>query len=151
MEFCEPSIAGSTEYRTLNTEYFFLMERNIEIFTAVNMLIIGLSHTFQPGVWVDFFKVLRSYGKAGAFANGFLSLTFGSIIVAFHWVWEGAIPSIVTAVGVAQVIKSFVAFCLPAVALRSMSRPAAENPWSYRVGGILFIVQGGVVLWSVLA
>lgn len=73
-------------------------------------------------------------------ANGFLSLTFGSIILAFHWSWEGVIPSVVTLLGLAQIIKSFAAFVFPEVGLRSMHRPAAENPWAYRIGGILFLL-----------
>lgn len=122
------------------------MQRSVEIFVAINMLVIGFSHVFHAAVWVDFFKVLRSHGKAGAFANGFLSLTFGSIIVGFHWVWEGAIPTIVTCAGIAQIIKSTVAFCFPSLGLYSMSQEKAEDPWSYRVGGLLFIVLGILIL-----
>ncbi len=118
------------------------MERAVEIFVAINMLVIGLSHVFQGSVWVDFFRIMRSHGLAGSFVNGFLSLSFGSIIVGFHWVWEGVIPSIVTCIGIAQVIKSFVAFCLPSVGLYSMRQKKAENPWSYRIGGLLFVGFG---------
>lgn len=116
------------------------MNQAVQIFVFLNLVVIGLSHLIQPQAWVSFFKVLRGYGHAGAFANGFLSLTFGSIIVGFHWVWEGIVPTIITCLGIAQVIKGFVAFVTPAVGLRSMSRAAAENPLSYRIGGILFLV-----------
>ena len=116
------------------------MEKSIEIFVALNCFVIGASHLFQANAWVDFFKVLRGYGRVGAMANGFLSLTFGSIILAFHWSWEGVIPSVVTLLGLAQIIKSFAAFVFPEVGLRSMHRPAAENPWAYRIGGILFLL-----------
>ena len=126
------------------------MEKAIEIFVAINLFVIGASHLFQPQAWVDFFKVLKSYGRAGAMANGFLSLTFGSIILAFHWNWEGVVPSVVTLLGLAQIIKSFVAFVFPEAGLRSMHRPAAENPWAYRIGGILFLLLSFAVGYHLL-
>jgi hypothetical protein len=115
------------------------MERGVEIFVAINFLLIGASHLFQPHEWIHFFKTVRNHGKAGVMANGFLSLSFGSIIVAFHWVWEGTIPIIITCIGIAQVIKSLIAFLAPEVSLRTMSRPMAENPNGYRTGGAIFL------------
>lgn len=49
------------------------MEHAIELF-ACKLAVIGLSHLFQPRVWVNFFVALRGMGLAGVFANGFLSL-----------------------------------------------------------------------------
>ncbi|MFN2563748.1 MAG: hypothetical protein ABR499_01885 [Gemmatimonadaceae bacterium] len=66
-----------------------LGERAIELYAAVNFLVIGLSHLLQPRAWVDFFVWLRTKGHTGVFLNGMLSLAFGSIIVAFHNVWAG--------------------------------------------------------------
>jgi hypothetical protein len=115
------------------------MERGVEIFVTINFLVIGASHLLQPHEWIGFFKTLRNFGRAGAMANGFLSLSFGSIIVAFHWVWEGTIPIIITCIGIAQVIKSIIAFLVPELSLRTMSRPMAENPNGYRIGGAIFL------------
>ena len=123
------------------------MEREVEIFVAVNFFIVGVSHLFQAPAWVDFFRQLRSHGKAGAFVNGMLSLTFGSIIVSFHWVWEGFVPTIVTCIGIAQIIKSFVALALPLVSLRTMHRPMAEKPLGYQVGGAIFLALVGALVY----
>ena len=116
------------------------MEKSVQIFVIINFLVIGVSHLFQPHIWVDFFKFLRKYGNIGIFAYSFLSLSFGSIILAFHWVWEGIAPSIITFFGVAQVIKSLIGFTIPEYSLKSISRPIAENPNSYRVGGAVFLI-----------
>jgi len=62
------------------------------------LLVIGLSHVAQPRAWVEFFVWLRGKGHAGVFVNGFLSLGFGSFIVAFHNVWNG-LPVILTLLG----------------------------------------------------
>ena len=59
------------------------VERAIEIFAAINFLILGLSHVFQHRAWTEFFVRLREKGHPGAFANGFLTLFTGSLIVAF--------------------------------------------------------------------
>lgn len=77
------------------------MERAIQIFAAINFAVLGLSHVLQPRVWVDFFAWLRERGEAGVVANAFLSLIFGSIVVAFHNVWSG-IPLALTLVGWAR-------------------------------------------------
>ena len=74
------------------------MERAVEVFAAVQFLVIGLSHVFQPRVWVEFFTWLRGKGYAGVFVNGFLSLGFGAFIVAFHNVWTG-LPMVLTHTG----------------------------------------------------
>ncbi len=59
-------------------------ERSIELLAAIQFLIIGLSHITMPRAWAEFFVMLRSRGDAGAFANGFLSLWFGALVVGFH-------------------------------------------------------------------
>jgi hypothetical protein len=115
------------------------MTKEVEIFVLINFLVIGASHLFQPHEWVGFFKVLRSYGRAGALANGFFSLSFGSIIVAFHWVWEGAIPIMITCIGIAQIVKSLIAFLAPAVSLRNLHKPMAQNPNGFRIAGATFL------------
>ena len=125
------------------------MTKAVEIFVAINFIVIGLSHLFQARGWVEFFKILSSHGRAGAFVNGFLSLTFGSIIVAFHWVWDGVLTTLVTCVGIAQIIKSLVAFVTPQISLRSMSSPAAQNPLGYQVAGGIFLVLGMILLYEV--
>ena len=40
------------------------MERATEIFAAIQLLVIGLSHVFQPRAWVEFFLWLREKGQA---------------------------------------------------------------------------------------
>jgi hypothetical protein len=121
----------------------------VEIFVAVNCLVIGLSHLFQASGWVGFFKLLASHGKPGAFANGFIGLSFGSIIVSFHWIWTDTIPIIVTCLGIAQVSKSLIAFAVPQLTLRSMSSSSAQTGRSYQIVGLLFVVLSLAIFYSV--
>ena len=125
------------------------MERAIEIFAAIQLLIIGLSHLLQPRAWVEFFITLREKGRAGVFANGFLSLVFGSMIVSFHDVWTGW-PMVLTLLGWAQIIKASIAFVLPDVAMRSLQRVSMERAWEFQVPGALFVVLAGLMAFVVL-
>ena len=96
------------------------MERAVEVFAVIQLTVIGLSHIVFHRAWAEFFVWLTARGRAGAFANGFLSLTFGSIVVAFHQVWSG-VPMVLTIVGVLNLVKAASCFLLPDTALRSMA------------------------------
>lgn len=125
------------------------MQRAILVYAALNFLIIGLSHVFQPRVWVDFFIRLRGWGLPGVFANGFLSLSFGSIIVGFHNVWSGW-PTVITVIGWAQLVKALIAFVFPTVSLRSLERVSHERAHEFVVGGVLFLILSafsGYLAW----
>src|SRR5688572_26744649 len=119
------------------------MERATEIWAAVQFLVIGLSHIAQPRAWVEFFVWLRGKGHTGVFANGFLSLWFGSVIVAFHNVWEG-LPTVLTVLGWAQVLKGMVSFVLPQVAIRSLARVSPERAWEFVAGGVVSLALSAV-------
>ena len=123
------------------------MERAVEIFAAVQCLVIGLSHVAQPRTWVEFFVRLRGWGRAGVFVNGFLSLSFGSVIVAFHNVWEG-LPVVLTILGWAQVVKGLLNFVVPQVGLRTLARVSPERAGEFVVAGLFLFVLSGV-FWYV--
>ena len=110
------------------------IERNIQMFAAISFLVIGLSHLLQPYVWVAFFTWVREKGRAGMFVEGFLSLTFGALVVAFHNVWSG-LPIVLTLVG-CQVLKSLMRFVAPQLSLRVYRRVSPERAWEFRVAGV---------------
>jgi hypothetical protein len=126
------------------------VERAIEIFAAVQFLVIGLSHIVRPRVWVDFFTWLRGKGHAGVFVNGFLSLGFGSIIVGFHNVWSG-LPTILTVIGWSQVLKGLVSFVMPQWGMRSLRRVSYERAHEFVIGGVLFLALSALMAYLVVA
>jgi hypothetical protein len=123
------------------------MERAVQIFALINFLVIGLSHVLQPRVWVDFFVWLRERGEAGVFANAFLSLIFGSIIVAFHNVWSG-IPLVLTVIGWMQVAKALIYFLWPAFGLRKMQIPSSDRPQLFVYPGIVFLALSALLAYQ---
>jgi hypothetical protein len=122
------------------------MEQATQVFAAVSFLVIGLSHIGQPKAWVAFFQALAARGTTGAFLEGFLLLSFGAIIVAFHNVWHG--PALVlTLIGWAQVLKGAGRFLLPQVGLRVMQRMTLERAWHFQVAGVGALLLSGFLWW----
>ena len=121
------------------------MQRAVQVYAAVQFIIIGLSHIFQRRAWAEFFIHLRSLGNTGVFLNGFLSLIFGSIIVAFHNVWTG-LPVVLTVLGWAQIVKAFVAFVFPTLGARGINRVSVERDWEFAVGGVIFLALAALMI-----
>lgn len=120
------------------------MEQAAQIFAVVHLTVIGLSHALQPRAWVTFFLWLRGHGEAGVFATAFLSLGFGSLIVAFHNVWTG-IPAVLTVLGWAQVVKALIYFVWPAYGLRKMKLVEYERARLFIPTGIALLVIAGLL------
>jgi hypothetical protein len=126
------------------------MERAIQIYAIINFVAIGISHVLRPRAWVDFFVFLRERGEAGVFAAAFLSLMFGSIIVAFHNVWSG-IPLVLTLLGWSQVVKALVYFAFPAFGLRKLQIPSYDRAGMFVIPGVLFLILAALLgyhVWS---
>ena len=123
------------------------MERALEVFAAIHLSIVGLSHILQPHAWVAFFTWLRERGHAGVFVHGFLSLGFGSMILAFHNVWSG-LPAVLTVVGCAYTFKAALCFLLPATQMRTLGRVSPERAWELRVPGAGYVAVAGLLWYS---
>lgn len=122
------------------------MEQATQVFAAVSLLVIGLSHLAQPKAWVAYFQALAAQGTSGAFVEGFLCLSFGGIIVGFHNVWHGP-ELLLTLLGWAQVVKGLGRFVAPQVAVRVMARASLERAWLFQAGGVLALLLSGYVWW----
>lgn len=122
------------------------MEQAVQVFAAIAFLVIGLSHLVQPGAWVAFYQSLYARGTSGAFAEGFLLLNFGGLIVAFHNVWHGP-ALLLTVIGWVQVLKGLVRFVVPRVGLRVMQRITPERAWHFQVGGVVALLLSGFLWW----
>jgi hypothetical protein len=125
------------------------MERAIEILAVIQLTIIGLSHIVHHRAWAEFFIWLRSKGDPGVFANGFLSLTAGSLIFAFHRVWSG-IPLVLTLFGILNILKAANCFLFPARATRSMQRVSLERSREFVAAGAISLALAAVVAYGLV-
>ena len=115
------------------------MESVIQVFASVNFLVIGLSHIFQRSAWVEYFAKLHSLGRLGAFAEGFLYLNVGAMIVSLHNVWT--MPEFVlTSIGWVYVSKALCRFLAPLAVLGIYERMRAERAWQIQLAGGLLLV-----------
>ena len=126
------------------------MNQAVELFVAINCLVVGLSHVLQPGAWVTFFVWLRDKGSSGVFVNGLLSLSFGALIAAFHNVWHG-LPAVITVLGWLQILKGALSLIAPQIALRSMARVRPDRAHEFRIAGAVLIGLGLIAGYVAMA
>lgn len=123
------------------------MQTAVELFAVINFLVIGLSHIFAPRAWADFFDRLRQQGEPGVFVVAFLTLSFGSIIAAFHNVWSG-VPAVLTFFGWAQVLKALIYFVFPSFALRRIAMVPPEKANRFAYGGVILVALAGLFIYE---
>ena len=123
------------------------MERAVEVFAVIQFVIVGLSHVLRPRDWADFFIWLRARGHGGVFVHGFLSLGFGSVVVAFHNVWTG-LPTVLTAIGYLYLVKAGLCFLLPETQMRTLGRVSRDRAWEFTVPGIMYLSLAGILAYS---
>jgi uncharacterized protein YjeT (DUF2065 family) len=126
------------------------VEQAAEVFAAIYLLGVGLSHVLQPQVWVEFFAWMRERGRAGMVVEGLLSLGFGALIVSFHNVWSG-LPVVVTLIGWGQVLKGLVRLTAPELSLRVYRRVTPETAWRFRLAGVAALGLGGLLVYIALS
>ncbi len=86
----------------------------------------------------------------GSFINAWIHFPLGALIVAFHNVWHG-IPAILTVLGYAWVLKSFIYFVFPRHGLKVMERVRLESAWEFVVAGAVMVTLGGLLLFSLIS
>ena len=114
------------------------MTRSLEIFALIHLALVGLSHVLHHRAWAEFFIRLRGIGYGGVFVHGFLSLGFGSMILAFHRVWSGA-PMALTIVGALYLAKTVQCFMLPELSMRSLNRVTMEGSRVFIGAGVMLL------------
>ncbi|MEO8334386.1 MAG: hypothetical protein ABI664_05410 [bacterium] len=115
---------------------------------GISFLAIALSHLLRPREWGEFFDQLRAKGAPGAFINGMMSLSFGTLIVGFHGTQWSGWAAVVTFVGWAQVFKGTLHLCFPAYALRKMAMVSAERHKKLAVAGAVMLPLAAAMLYA---
>lgn len=125
------------------------MERAVQLFALIHLGVMGLSHILAPRAWARFFIRLRDKGEPGVFVVGFMSLGFGSIVAAFHPVWNGWAMAL-TILGWAQVLKALLYFTYPALGLRMMARVSIERSRDFVIAGFGLLALAALILYVIV-
>lgn len=125
------------------------MEASVQMLVAVSYFIIGVSHIVQPRAWAEFFIALREKGKTGAFVNGFIHFPLGAVIVSFHnvWTWPGVV---LTVIGWSLVLKGFLSFVYPRLAMRTLERVSVEQSRGFAVAGVFGVCLAGFCVYLIV-
>lgn len=123
----------------------------VQALLALPLLVIGLSHIWQPKMWIEFFSYLHGLGTSGVVIRTFgLELVPAMLILAFHWVWSGP-ETVLSVYGVVLGSKVAVALLLPSVGQRSLSMADRKDGLPLLVAGILLVALSAVCFWALLA
>ena len=125
------------------------MELAITKLAIVCFFIIGVSHIAQPRVWAQFFIDMRAKGEVGSFLNALLHFPLAVLIVSFHNVWHG-LPIVLTLIGWALVLKSFIYFVFPKHGMKMLARISTERSWEFVVAGVFAVCISGLLIFSLL-
>lgn len=123
--------------------------QSIELFTAINLSIVGLSHLIQPKIWVDFFQVLHSQKNAGNIFNALLSLSVGSLIFSFHFIWYWP-QVLITIYGLLQVIKGLIYLLIPSIGISNIGRVTKEFGNKFRWAGLVIFIFSLVIIYGLI-
>ncbi|HZE56564.1 MAG TPA: hypothetical protein VE031_01800 [Chthoniobacterales bacterium] len=127
-----------------------ITEASVEKLVALFFLVTGLSHIFQPRVWVRFFIMLREKGEIGSFLNGFIHFPLGAFIVAFHNIWHGFPAIVVTIIGWGLTIKGTIYFLFPRYGVRMLGTISLERSWHFVVAGVFSVLLAAVIFYQLL-
>ena len=116
----------------------------VQWFVAINILVVGLSHLLQPGVWILFFQRLAKMGQPGNLLNAMLSLGMGSLIVGFHQIWTWPMI-LVTIYGLLLTVKGALYMIIPKIGLKSIEEVNDSSGAKFRIIGTIMAVLGGLL------
>ncbi|WP_025667990.1 hypothetical protein [Aquimarina megaterium] len=123
--------------------------QSIELFTAINLGIVGLSHFLQPGMWVEFFQFLSTKKHVGNIFNALLTLGVGSIILSFHFIWSW--PKIlITVYGLLLVIKGLIYMLIPSIGIASIAKVTIEKGYKFRWVGLIMFIFSLLILYGLI-
>ncbi|MCF7566926.1 hypothetical protein L3X37_00920 [Sabulilitoribacter arenilitoris] len=95
--------------------------QSIQVFVAINLFVVGLSHFIRPKIWVDFFEFLHSKNNARNIINALIPLAMGSIILAFNFIWKG-FEVLITLYGLSQVIKGLIYLTFLSIGIKTLEK-----------------------------
>lgn len=114
--------------------------QSIQLFTCLNAIVLGISHLIRPNIWLEFFAYLHSKGNIGNIFNALLSLGTGSLILSFHFIWDGSMI-IVTIYGLALLLKGMIYLSFPSIGLKSIEKLGLKTQ-NYKWAGLLMCTLG---------
>lgn len=119
-----------------------------EWYTAVLLIVTGLSHITAPRPWAEFFRDLLAR-PWGGLVLGLMYLIPSLPLLLAHNIWALAPSLVVTLLAWGWTIKGSLYLICPSVPGRVASRHL-EHPGRFRIAGVVPIALGGIVLLGMI-
>ncbi|MGB0523109.1 MAG: hypothetical protein ACPGJS_09120 [Flammeovirgaceae bacterium] len=126
-----------------------ILIQSIALFTALNLLIIGLSHCLRPKIWVVFFMFLAAKKQVGNVFNALLAVGTGTFICSLHFIWKWP-QIIVTLYGLTLVMKGFLFLVFPEMGLASIRKLTMESVNKFRVVGLIMVLLSLIIIYGLM-
>lgn len=88
------------------------MDQAIEFMVGASLFVLALSLLFRTKVWISWLHQVEHKGRYFSLIVGSFSVVLGSIILGFHWIWDG-LPLLTTLVGAAILLKGITYMLFP--------------------------------------
>ncbi len=131
--------------------YSEMVARAVEAAFIAPLLLVGLSHVIQPGLWREIFANLVEKGDISViYRVSLFEFVPATVIVTFHQVWTG--PAVIlTLYGYLLMLKIAISFLNPNIGVRSMMR-ALRGDSGFQVAGLVLVLLSGycavLVFWT---
>ena len=123
------------------------MEQLIQVIIVITFFTLRISMVLRAKIWVEWVQKLQSNGTSGILSLGLINLLLGSIIVTFHWVWEG-FAMIVTIIGMIMLCRSFIILLTPNLFLKIIDKTLPKMNVIVSIGGFLFVVIAVLLFYN---
>jgi len=118
--------------------------QSIQLFVAINLFVMGLSHFMRPKIWIEFFEFLFKKGNIGNIFNAMLALGMGSIILSFHFILTWPMI-LVTFYGLSLLLKGLIYLTFPTVGLKSIERVNSKTE-KFKWAGLFMCISSILLL-----
>ena len=125
------------------------MEQSIETMAGIVFLVFGLSYFLNAYDWINWLNSIRNGGRQYSLAIGAMHILLGSFVVAFHWVWSGWAPMILTVMGIWAIAEGVVYLLFPEFLAKFMGWMAPYYKPVLRGFGVAVIVLSFALLYPI--
>ncbi|KAA1243924.1 hypothetical protein [Aquimarina sp. RZ0] len=110
--------------------------KSISLFTAINLVIVGVFYMLQPKIWVALFASLYSKKYISNTIKTLITLGMDSLIFSFHLLRKW-FKILITIYGMVPIIKVFIYKAFTALEISGIDKLAIKKEYMFRRVGIL--------------
>lgn len=109
------------------------------------LLIIGIAIAVRPSTMVGVLEAFAADASTPLIWAVF-ALTFGLVILAFHWRWRGLVESVITLIACLSVVRGIVLLFMPETAIGLARTLLSAAPYAVLAIGVVSALIGAWLL-----